>query len=365
MLGSVKGLLRGCAILGAGAALMMTAGTAQAVDFAGKTVNLIVPYTEGGGTDLYARLFLPYLKKYLPGNPNVVIRNMPGGGSIMGSNRFEATAKPDGLTIVATSSSTLVAQLLAGSKREFDVLKWRQIIVSPQGTVVYVSTKTGVDGKDHLADVKKLKGQKLRYGAKQPDAGELRNIFSYEVLGLDVETIFGLARGEARQAMMRGELELNHDTADTFMASAKTMMDRGEIVPLYTLGYPKGDQIIRDPMFPDLPTVGEVYKALNEAEPKGPAWNAFVGFVNLGVAASKGFALPKGTPDEIRDVYIEALKKAVADPDFKKAAGDEVGEYPQIFGNDADFAIKQAVGLSPEQDAWLKDFMMKKYGFKP
>src|SRR5512145_1680548 len=72
---------------------------ADKVDFSGKTVNIIVPYTEGGGTDLYARLFVPYLRKHLPGQPTVVIRNMPGGGSIMGSNYFHANAKPDGLTI--------------------------------------------------------------------------------------------------------------------------------------------------------------------------------------------------------------------------------------------------------------------------
>lgn len=356
-----RGTLSACAA----AAVVLGAGSAHAVDFAGKTITLVVPYTEGGGTDLYARLFLPYMKKYLPGNPTVIIKNMPGGGSIMGSNRFEATAQPDGLTVVATSSSTLVAQLLAGSKREFDVLKWRQIIVSPQGTIIYVSTKTGATGKDHLADIKLLREQKLRYGAKQPDAGELRNILSFEVLGLNVETIFGLARGEARQAMMRGEIELNHDTADTFMASAKGMQDRGQIVQLYTLGYPKGTEIIRDPMFPDLPTVGELYKQLNGTDPSGPTWGAFTAFVNLGVAASKGFALPKGTPDDIRDAYVTALQKAVKDPDFKKAAGDEVGEYPQIFGNEADFAIKQAVALTPDVDAWLKNFLLTKYGFKP
>ena len=69
------------------AAIGVFTGSALAeVNFAGKTVNVIVPYTEGGGTDLYARLFVPYLRKHLPGTPNVVIRNMPGGGSIMGSN---------------------------------------------------------------------------------------------------------------------------------------------------------------------------------------------------------------------------------------------------------------------------------------
>jgi hypothetical protein len=143
------------------------------------------------------------------------------------------------------------------------------------------------------------------------------------------------------------------------------MQTRGEVTTLYTLGYPKGTEILRDPMFPDLPTVGELYKQLNGKDPSGPAWGAFTSFVNLGVAASKGFALPKGTPDEIVNTYVEALQKAVKDPDFKKTAGDEVGEYPQIFGKDADFAINQAVALSPEVDAWLKDFLLTKFGFKP
>jgi tripartite-type tricarboxylate transporter receptor subunit TctC len=351
-------LLAGLAV---GAGPVSAAGP---VTFAGKTVNVIVPYTEGGGTDLYARIFVPFLKKHLPGQPTVIIRNMPGGGSILGSNRFEATAKPDGLTIVATSSSTLVAQLLAGKKREFDVLKWRQLIVSPLGTVVYFSTKTSVAGKDIAADIERLKGQKLRYGAKQPDAGELRTIFSFEVLGLNVETIFGLARGEARQAILRGEMEVSHDTSDTYQASVESLAKQGEVIPLYTLGYPKGAEILRDPEFPNLPTVGEIYKTLNGRDPSGPTWQAYTSFVNLGVAASKGFALPKGTPNEIRDAYLDALKKTIDDPEFKKLSGDEVGAYPQLLGDDADFAIKQAVDLPPDVDAWMRNFLATRYGFK-
>jgi tripartite-type tricarboxylate transporter receptor subunit TctC len=356
----VKTLAATAAIMGT-----FTAGAlANDVNFVGKTVNVIVPYTEGGGTDLYARLFVPYLRKHLPGNPNVVIRNMPGGGSIMGSNYFHANAKPDGLTIVATSSSTLVAQLFAGKKREFDVLKWRQFIVSPQGTVAYVTTKTGATGKDQVADIQKLRGQKLKYGSKQPDAGELRVILAFELLGMNVDTVFGLARGEVRQAMMRNELELNHDTAETYLVNGEKMRKDGLIVPLFTLGYPKGDEIVRDPAFPDMMTASELYEKLNGKKPSGPLYEAYKSFVNLGVAASKGFALPTGTPDEIRDVYVAAVKKTLDDPDFKKASGDEVGDYPQLFGNDADHAIKQAVDLSPETNKWLADFLFKKYGFK-
>jgi tripartite-type tricarboxylate transporter receptor subunit TctC len=349
------------AVLGA-----FTAGAAAAdIDFKGKTVNVIVPYTEGGGSDLYARLFVPYLRKHLPGNPVVIIRNMPGGGSIMGSNHFHNSAKPDGLTIVATSSSTLVAQLLAGKKREFDVLKWRHFIVSPQGTVAYAITKTGVTGKDPVADILTLRKQKLKYGSKQPDAGELRVILAFELLGMNVDTVFGLARGEVRQAMMRGEIELNHDTAETYLVNGAKMQKDGEIVPLFTLGYPKGDEIVRDPTFPQLLTAGELYQKLNGKPPSGPLYQAYKSFVNLGVAASKGFALPPSTSDEIRDVYVAAMKKTLEDPDFKKSAGEEVGDVPQLFGKDADFAIKQAVDLSPETNKWLLDFLSSKYGFKP
>ena len=59
------------------------------------------------------------------------------------------------------------------------------------------------------------------------------------------------------------------------------------------------------------------------------------------------------------------MKKTLDDPDFKKAAGEEVGDYPQLFGKDADFAIKQAVDLSPETNKWLLNFLSTKYGFKP
>ena len=51
-----------------------------AVDFSGKSVTLSIAFSVGGGSDRWARVYAPYLSKYLPGNPTVVVRNMPGGG---------------------------------------------------------------------------------------------------------------------------------------------------------------------------------------------------------------------------------------------------------------------------------------------
>ena len=363
MLQSIKTLFAG-AVASAALLAAMTSANAQDADFSCDSVELIAPYTEGGGADVYARMFIPFLEKYLPGNPSVIIRNMPGGASIMGNNHFEATAEPDGCMIVVTSSSTLVAQLLGGDKREFDVLKWRQINVTPQGTIIYAAADTGVTGKDLVADIEKLRGQQVRYGAKQPDAGELRNILAYDLLDLGVETIFGLARGEARQAMLRGEIELNHDTSESYASSVQSFVDSGEFVPLWTLGFPEGENIVRDPAFEELPTINEAYKAVHGKDPEGPAYEAFKAFVNLGVAASKGFALPEGTPDAIRDAYVDAVKKTLAHPEFLEVAGAELGNYPQLFADDADFAIQQAVGFGPEVKSWLENYLLEKFDFK-
>ena len=66
-----------------------------AVTFERKTISLICPFGVGGGGDLWARFIAPFLSKYLPGQPNVVVENRPGGGSISGTNAFAATANHD------------------------------------------------------------------------------------------------------------------------------------------------------------------------------------------------------------------------------------------------------------------------------
>ena len=337
---------------------------AQAVDFSGKKIELIVPYREGGGSDTYARLFAPYMSKYLPGNPKILIRNFPGGGSIKGSNKFEARAKPNGLSYVVTSSSTMVAQLFGGKKRKFDMLKWRQVVVSSRGTVVYAHPKTGATGKDVVADIKMLRKQELFYGAKKPNAGELRTIVAFELLGLNVRSIFGLSRGKSRKAFMRGEITINHDTAGTYFKKVKKLVDKGKAIPLFTLGYPQDGKIVRDPALPKLMTVPEIYTKMNGKAPSGGKWEALKSMLSLGITASKGFALPKGTPDEIVNVYIKAVKAAVKDKKFQKKAKKLLGPYPQVYGKDATQAIINAVTLSPAASKWLKTYLRKKFKVK-
>ena len=85
--------------------LALAAAPVRAADFAGETIEWIVPFKEGGGTDRWARFYAPLLSQHLPGQPKIVVKNIPGGGSITGANQFARRAKPDGLTIFGSSSS--------------------------------------------------------------------------------------------------------------------------------------------------------------------------------------------------------------------------------------------------------------------
>ena len=102
--------------LGALAAVSTVALTlpAQAVDFSGKTIEWIVPFREGGGTDRLTRILQPKLAALLPGNPTVLVLNQPGGGSIKASNKFHRSAPSDG-TMLFTASTLALGAALQGN----------------------------------------------------------------------------------------------------------------------------------------------------------------------------------------------------------------------------------------------------------
>src|SRR5688500_12722109 len=123
---------------------------AQKVDFTGKRIEMLVPFNPGGGSDVYSRALAPFFEKYLPGNPTLLIRNVPGGGSITGANQFNARAKPDGLHVLVSSSSTVMNYVFQRSKFELGLSKMQPIVLSPQGSVVYVSPSLGVKSVNDL-----------------------------------------------------------------------------------------------------------------------------------------------------------------------------------------------------------------------
>ena len=81
----------------------------------------------------------------LPGKPVIVVKNVPGGGSITGANQFAERAKPDGLTILGTSGSTQFPYLLDDTRVKYEYKDWEIVFGSPTGGVVFVDPSLGLD----------------------------------------------------------------------------------------------------------------------------------------------------------------------------------------------------------------------------
>ena len=159
------------------AAAWMPQASAEGVDFKGKTIEIVVPAAPGGGTDVWARFWAPRIQKHLPGQPNIVILNQPGGGQITGGNAFVANAKPDGLMLFASSGTGHFAYLLGDKRVKYDLSKVRTVLASPVGGLVMVRSGQGAEGPQ---DVKKLADKQLKYGSQGATSQDLLSFYAFD-----------------------------------------------------------------------------------------------------------------------------------------------------------------------------------------
>ena len=92
--------------------------------FKGKQIKIVVGFTAGGIIDLWARLYTQHLGKYIPGNPDLIVQNVAGGGSMIAANQLYNVAKPDGLTLAMISSGLYFDQLMGVKEVQFDWAKF-------------------------------------------------------------------------------------------------------------------------------------------------------------------------------------------------------------------------------------------------
>ncbi len=350
--------------LAAGLALSLSAisTTATAQDFSGERIEWIVPFKEGGGTDTWARFFLPKVSESLPGSPTVVIKNIPGGGSINGANQFNARAKDDGTNIFGSTASTLFYYLLGDKRARYEPKDWQAVFATPTGGVLYVSPKLGVKTADDLV---KLKDQQLAFPSLGPTSLDLVPLLAMDMLGLNIKPVFGMDRSAGRLAFERGEVSIDYQTSAPFIQKVQPLVEQGTAVPILTWGIlDDNGNIVRDPSFPDLPTFSEVYEKIHGMKPAGQKFDVWKTFFIAGFAAQKIMFLPKDASEDTLNTYRETMVKVVKQPGFKDQARNAIGDYDQIVGKNIDSAVKMIFSLSDENKAWIQSWLTENYNVK-
>lgn len=348
------------AVFAAAVLCLPAASSAQGVNLAGKTVEYVIPFGVGGGSDVWARFNAPFLTKYLPGNPTVVVKNVAGGGSITGANQFAASAKPDGLTLLGTSGSTQFPYLLGDPRVRYEYKDWHMVMAAPTGGVAYISSRFGVKS---VADLGNLKGQKLVYASQGATSLDLVPLLGFRMLGLDVQHVFGMkSRGEGRLAFERGEATIDYQTSAAYIKNSLPLVKEGKAVPLFSWGVTNDNgDIVRDPAFADLPHIGEAIKMVTGKEPSGAEWEAFKAFLIAGFPAQKLLVLPKGTSREIVETYREAIRKMIKDPDYQSGKDKVLGGYEQVTDKAGESLYREGTTITPQARAWVRDLLTKNY----
>ncbi|MPZ41850.1 MAG: hypothetical protein GEV05_00315 [Betaproteobacteria bacterium] len=359
-------LFRTVATFGFAALIALAAATEAAVaaaDFSGKQITVIVPFSEGGGTDGYSRLMAPYFEKYLPGHPTIQVVNRPGGGGLTGVNFYDATAKPDGITVLALSTSALMNYALGDKRARFEMKDFVPVILSPRSSVLYLRGSLGIQDeptlKAKIDKLRKMGAEKLVYGGKTPTSSGLTYTIALDLLGIDVKMVFGLGgNGPMALGFERGEFTINSDNVLAYLNQRKHMIKSGLAVPLFTFGVMNEDgSISRDPALPDVPSFNEVYEAYYGKQPSGADYEAWKSLMSISVPLSKSWNLKADTPPEIVKAWRDAARKVYAEVS-KSPAGQQVfGPYKNLFGDAATAIFRENTTLNPAAAKWLTAYL--------
>jgi hypothetical protein len=328
------------------------------VDFSDKTITWVVPFKEGGGTSRFARFIQPFLTKYLPGNPDIQIMHIPGGGAIKGSNYFQKNAKPDGTFIFGCSTSVIVNVATGNPLVKYNLSDYKPVLLLPQNTHWF--TRADLANGPH--DLSKLQERDLMlYALKTPASADLFHIWVFDKLGLKgAKPIPGLSSSGGYQAFLRGEIHISSHGAANYVKKVKPEIDKGGVVDLMTLGIIGADGVVsRNPLAPDAPTFPEMYEKANGKKLDGDDLEAFYSIGAAWSQASKSMLLPENTPDEIVKVFTEAASKMVNDPEFKEKATKALGPFPLIIGEEAGEIVKKAAIFSDTTKEQLNAVLKK------
>jgi len=285
------------------------AAAAQPGDvYAGKTLRVIVGLEAGGTVDTLARAFAVHLRKHIPGNPAIVIQNMPGAGGWGATNYLHERAAPDGLTILYGPwdplGQALGDQGLRARYENFEYLGGTGDI-----RVNYARTDLVPGGLKTPRDI--AKADNVILGAlNSTDISGLLPHLALDVLGVKHKMIVGYRGGnDVFLAMQRGEVGFHSTSISTFRSRNFGFIRSGQGIGIAYLvpvdrngGYEKSQYVTEMPAYPDL------YKEIHGKLPSGPAWDALNWLTNqTGEMTYVGLA-PRGTPA----AAVAALRKGFA-----------------------------------------------------
>jgi tripartite-type tricarboxylate transporter receptor subunit TctC len=294
---------------------IVSAAFPQTSFFQGKTVTILESSGPSGVGSMRTKAVVPFLQKYIPGNPTIVMQYMDGGGGRKAANHLYNSVRPDGLTIGRMSTPFVMLPILGESGVLYDIDKVIYLGTSYSGGYHVFLTRREA-GLDSVEKLRAASG--VRVGAQS--VGHLIYIsgrmFSYLIGLKQPKFVTGYDARELDVAIERGEIDGRSNVLDSMLHENRHWVEKGLMDFHALIEIPKGRKHTH-PRFAQLPDIENF--ARSDMDRKLVAmYRTFVGSGNP-------FVLPPGTPKDRVQILQEAMRKTYRDPEFFK-------EYTKLTG---------------------------------
>ncbi|HZD41782.1 MAG TPA: tripartite tricarboxylate transporter substrate-binding protein [Terriglobales bacterium] len=296
--------------------------------FEGKTITFIASSSPGGGTDALVRLISRHFSKHIPGNPKIIVKNMPGAGGLRAANYLWDRAKPDGLTMSSMNSGLIfrVATHDKGVDFKLDQFTWLGQLAS-EGQVIYFRSDTPYTSFEAIKKAKRK--PKAGSKSKNHSASVTLKVIEEMFPGVEFNMVYAYpGTAELQLDIERGALDGRSHSIGSFLTTNKNWAENG-FVKMLAVSTPK-----RDPRLPDVPTLAEL-------APKNKR-NANL-LDALYAIQGRWYAMPPKVPAERAKTLRDAFFAMLQDEAFVKD-GERMGwNIDPLDGKDLQQKVKNLV----------------------
>jgi len=301
--------------------------------YAGQTMTILIGHPPGGSYDLYAQLAAAHIGQFIPGNPNVIVQHMPGGGGRKGASFFINNTSPDGLTVAILPDTLGHTELLEPSTASWKSADFRYVgRFAPANAALIVrkdAPATTIEEMRETETIVACTGKGSRSG-QQPTA--LNNL-----AGLKFRVICGYAGSEpAMLATLRGEVDITSENWAS-LASDRTNLENENLKVFLQAG------LVRDPDLPDVPLLFEIVD--------DPDAKAVLRFISAGAPVGRSIMVHPDTPEEIITALRDAFQAMLADPAFVADAAKRQAIIDPETGEYVEGVMQEIMSASPEMIA--------------
>ena len=315
--------------------------------YEGKTIQILVAAGPGATTDISARLVGRFIGKHVPGNPNVLVQNVPGAGGVVAANQVYNLTKPDGLTFLAVTRSNYLDQMVGKPEVKFDFRKFSWV-----GSFNKSPMMVACRSDTPYQSISAMRSAKTPPRFGQAGTGSISFVFANlisKVFDIKIKNVLGYGSGrEIDLGMERGEADCRATSDITVIREPWNRWLKENWVTFVLQQGPEKSRLL-----PPVPTV------IESAPPEGAP---FVKLMNVMLAYTefdRPYAAPPAVPKERLQILRDSFERMLKDPEFAAEAKKQLDWDGATFlrGEDLRKKIEATVSQPPDVIKRVKEVL--------